>query len=198
MELNCLGETCPMPVIKTKKALAEITEGGFVSVLVDNIEAMENIEKMIQDMAFPYETKEDNGNFNITITKGNAPITENIKTPEKKESKNGTVVVISSNKMGDGDEELGQTLLRTFIYTLTELDVLPKTIVFYNSGVKMTTIDAQSVKDIKTLQDSGVEIMNCGACLNFYGLTDSLKVGRVSNMYEIANILLTAERVVKP
>ena len=196
MHINCIGEICPMPVIKTKKALQEISESNSVTVLVDNIEAIENIEKMVCDIGYHYITDKSGENFTITITKGtegNAP------TPAPEagiQSKGKAVVVISSNKMGTGDDELGETLLKMFIYSLAEADMPPKAVVFYNSGVKMTTGDSNSLDSLRALSEAGVDILSCGACLQYYNLTDSLKVGRVSNMYEISEILLNAASVV--
>jgi len=211
MELNCLGESCPIPVIKTKKALNEIGENGVVSVLVDNIEAIENIEKMITDSGYPYTKGGSSGNYFITVTKGSGKPESN-----KKADNAGTetedlheslvrgaggascAIIISSDKMGHGSDELGAALLKTFFYTLTESETLPKSIIFYNSGVKITAGDSGSADVINTLFEMGVDILSCGACLKYYGLTDSLKAGRISNMYEIVEIMLNADKIITP
>ena len=193
MKINCIGEMCPMPVIKTKKALQEIDENGIITVLVDNIEAIENIEKMIADTGYPYITDKSGENFNITITKGNA---STIVHEANTQGKGDAVVVIPSNRMGKGDDELGEALLKMFIYSLTEVDTPPKALIFYNSGIKMTAEGSGSLSDLKDLSESGVDILSCGACLQYYNLTNSLKVGRVSNMYEISELLLTASNVI--
>ena len=201
MHLNCIGEICPMPVIKTKKALQEIGEGRSISVLVDNIEAIENIEKMVSDTGYHYITGKSGENFTITITRGvgvgiegNAHVTA---MPEADaQNKGKAVVVISSTKMGSGDDELGETLLKMFIYSLSDADTQPKALVFYNSGVKVTTDGSNSLDALRALSELDVDILSCGACLKHYNLTDSLKVGRVSNMYEISELLLNAASVV--
>ena len=106
--------------------------------------------------------------------------------------------MISADHMGEGDEELGKVLIKGFIYALTEQDVLPQTILFYNGGAKLTCEESPTLEDLKSLEAQGVEILTCGTCLNHYGLTDKLQVGSVTNMYVIAEKMLGAGNVVKP
>ena len=108
------------------------------------------------------------------------------------------VVVISADHMGEGDEELGKILIKGFIYALTEQDVLPQTILFYNGGAKLTCEESPTLEDLKSLEAQGVEILTCGTCLNHYGLTDKLQVGSVTNMYVIAEKMTQAGNIVKP
>ena len=113
-------------------------------------------------------------------------------------NKKNTVVVIRSNQMGNGEEELGKALLKGFIYTLSQQDTLPSTILFYNSGAYITCEDSASIEDLKSLEAQGVEILTCGTCLNFYGITDKLQVGEVTNMYVIAEKMTQADLIVQP
>ena len=100
--------------------------------------------------------------------------------------------------MGEGSEELGQILMKGFIYALTELDELPSTILLYNSGVKLSTEGSNSINDLKTLQAQGVEILSCGTCLNYYELTEELEVGEVTNMYFILEKMSQADKIIRP
>jgi selenium metabolism protein YedF len=100
--------------------------------------------------------------------------------------------------MGIGDDTLGATLMKGFIYALSQQDTLPKTILFYNGGAKLTCEDAPTLEDLKSMEAQGVEIMTCGTCLNHYGLTDKLQVGTVTNMYVIAEKMTQADLIVKP
>ena len=108
------------------------------------------------------------------------------------------MVVIASDQMGEGAEELGKTLLKAFVFSLTQQDKLPKTILFYNGGAHLTCEGSPMLEDLKALEAEGVEILTCGTCLNFYGLTEKLAVGGVTNMYVIAEKMLGAGNVVKP
>ncbi len=93
-------------------------------------------------------------------------------------------------------KELGKLLIKGFIYTSSEYDKLPKTIVFFNSGVKLTTEGSPCLDDLEKLQDNGVEIISCGTCLDYYGLKEKLKVGEISNMYTIYETLFNAGKVI--
>ena len=108
------------------------------------------------------------------------------------------IVVIRSGKMGEGNDELGAVLMKGFIYALTELEELPETILLYNGGAPLSCEDSDSLEDLKTLEAQGVEIMTCGTCLNYYGLTDKLAVGTVTNMYAIAEKMSEADTIICP
>jgi selenium metabolism protein YedF len=95
------------------------------------------------------------------------------------------VILVASEFLGAGDDKLGSMLMKSYMYALTESDVKPKTMLFLNSGVKLTTEGSDSLESIKTLESQGVEIMSCGTCLDFYGLKEKLAVGQVTNMYSI-------------
>ena len=193
IKVDAVGQTCPVPVIMTKKALKEVKE-GIVEVSVDNRTSKENIEKFAKEMGYETSIREREGIFFISITK-NDQLSINNTLPS---NDNNTVIVISSDKMGEGENDLGETLMKAFIYTLTEIENLPKTILFYNKGVLLTTTNENTIKDLKSLENKGVQILSCGACLNFYNVENSLKVGTVTNMYTIIDKQIKATKVIKP
>ena len=100
--------------------------------------------------------------------------------------------------MGEGNEELGHVLIKGFLFAVTQLDELPKTMLFYNGGAKLTTEGSESLEDLKSLEAQGVEIMTCGTCLDYYGLKEKLKVGTVTNMYSIVETMNQAGRIIRP
>ncbi len=106
--------------------------------------------------------------------------------------------MISSDRMGLGDDVLGETLIKSFIYALTQQDRLPDLIITYNGGVKLACVGSPALEDLKDLKSRGVTIFSCGTCLSFYNLTDKLGVGEATNMYEIVAMMLEADRIVKP
>ena len=114
------------------------------------------------------------------------------------DNRDNTVVVIGTNCLGSGDDTLGATLMKGLLYALSQQERLPRTILFYNGGAKVTTEGSVSIEDLKNMEAQGVEIMTCGTCLNFYGLTEKVQVGSVTNMYVIAEKMLNAGNVVKP
>lgn len=100
--------------------------------------------------------------------------------------------------MGQGSDELGAILIKGFLYALTQQEHLPDTILFYNGGATIPIEGSVSLEDLRTLEAMGVEILTCGTCLNYYGLTDKLAVGAVTNMYDIVEKLTKAGKVIRP
>lgn len=190
VKVDAIGQVCPVPIIMTKNALKDIEEGQ-VEVSVDNRISLENLQKMSKEMGYDYTVEENGDIFKIVINKMRESV-------ELRESEENTVVVIDSLHMGKGDVELGRILMKGFIYTLSEMEELPKTILFYNEGVKLAIDGAESLQDLKSLEERGVEILSCGTCLNFYGITEKLRVGSVTNMYTILERQMKATRVIKP
>lgn len=189
--VNAIGQTCPIPVIMTKKALKEIEE-GVVEVSVDNIISKENIEKFAKEQGFKSTSRTENDIFYVTIEK------TLIKANENEEKKENIVVVIASDKMGEGADELGETLMKVFIYTLGEMEQLPNTILLYNKGVLLASKVENTIKDLKALEERGVEILSCGACANFYHVEKDIQVGTITNMYNIIDKQLKASKVIRP
>ena len=110
----------------------------------------------------------------------------------------GPLVAVDTDVMGRGSEELGRTLMKGFLFAVSQLPVLPKTMLFYNGGAHLTVEGSACLEDLKNLEAQGVEILTCGTCLNHYGLTDKLAVGGVTNMYEIVERMESAGHIVKP
>lgn len=194
IKVNAIGQTCPVPVIMTKNALKEITEGS-IEVSIDNKISKENIEKFSKEMGFSFTTREENGIFFIQINK---TINEALSNSSTSNDENNTIIVIASDKMGDGETALGETLMKGFVYTLTEMESLPKAILFYNKGVFLTASNETTIKDLRILEERGVEILSCGACLNFYHLENNIAVGSITNMYNIIEKQMKANKVIRP
>ncbi len=187
-EIDARGLLCPQPVILTKKALEEMQEGEVIAI-VDNITAKENITRLAVNLNYGYEISDENGCHYIKITK--APTDQRLE--EKKDS---IVIVITTDKLGQGDEELGKVLMKSYIYALTEAKPLPKAVMFLNSGVKLTAEGSEVLENIKNLEAAGTEIISCGTCLDFYHLKEKLKAGIVGNMYSIIEKMNTAGKVI--
>lgn len=196
--VNALGKICPVPVIMAKKTLRENNGADDVMLIVDNEVSTQNLTKLATQMHLKSETKKVSDNeYNVTFfAKGVCNTCKAMDNPIAAE-KQGYVVVISSEQMGTGDEEFGKKLLENFIYSLSEQDELPKKIIFYNSGVKVVTQNEKAINDLKAIEQFGCEILACGLCLDFYGVKDKLKVGSVTNMYRIVEIL-GSYNVVRP
>lgn len=205
--VNAVGDQCPIPVVKATKALKSMTEAGVLEVHVDNEIAVQNLTKLANTWKVEsFAEKKEEKLFVVTmkvenpaneapaavshVTDGDCPTC----IPDRRKN---TVVAIASARMGHGNEELGQVLMKGFIYALSQLDELPQTILFYNGGATLTTEDSASLEDLKTMEAQGVEILTCGTCLDYYGLKDKLAVGSVTNMYTIVEKLNNADKIIK-
>ena len=200
--VNAIGDACPIPVVKTRKAMETIKGSEVVETLVDNEIAVENLKKMAGQMGYQVkDQKLEEGKYSVQIMVTEAEKTENIQADIcdcRPTAASDKVVVIRSNVMGEGDPELGKVLIKGFIYALSQQKELPKTILFYNGGACLTCEGSASLDDLKDLEHRGVKILTCGTCLNFYGLSEKLKVGEVTNMYEIAATMSKASLIVSP
>ncbi|MEW6615838.1 MAG: sulfurtransferase-like selenium metabolism protein YedF [Thermodesulfobacteriota bacterium] len=193
--VDARGLACPQPVINTKKALEEIEE-GILTVIVDNVAARDNVRRFAESQGCTVKVEEDNGDYRLEIAKGFS-CEVGSKTREGKGNDN-IVIYINSNLMGVGDEELGKTLMDAFLKTMIVADPQPRKLIFANSGVKLVIEGSDVVGHIKEMEKKGVEILSCGTCLSFYGIKEKLQVGVISNMYDIIESLVEADKVISP
>ena len=199
------GMACPLPVVNAKKAAEEMTNGGTLTVLVDNEIAVQNLTKFGNSKGFTVSSeKKADKDFAVTFQipeNGAAPATaaeSAAPTCAPDSKKHGLIAVLSANTMGNGEEQLGKLLMKSFIFALTKQDQLPETILCYNSGAYLTCEGSDSLEDLKSLEAEGVKILTCGTCLDFYNLKEKLAVGGVTNMYEIIEIMENAGTIVRP
>lgn len=207
--VDARGLACPLPVVNAKKAVGEFREDGVLTVLVDNEIAVQNLQKFATQKGFAAagEKKADK-EYEVTIRVSAEAAALSPGAEEKTDAeevncipdsrKKGMVVVLSANVMGGGDEKLGKTLMKAFVFALTKQDVLPDTILCYNSGAYLTCEGSDSLDDFRELEAEGVNIMTCGTCLDFYGIKDMLAVGTVTNMYDIVETMEKAKQIIRP
>lgn len=193
--VDCRGLACPQPVMTTKKALDQLQEGELL-VLVDNAVSCNNVERFAQSQGCSVEVEERGENFSLRIRKGK--VRQETELPQEKEKARKVIVYINSHLMGNGDEALGAFLMKAFLKTLLDLETKPNRLVLVNSGVQLGSEESKVLDTLIALSEKGVEILSCGTCLDFYGLKGRLKVGVVSNMYEIIQSMVEADRVIRP
>lgn len=186
--IDARGLPCPQPVIKTKKALQEI-EKGTITVLVDRPEASENVQRFARSQGCQVKVIEKDGVFHLDVIKG--------KLAQVEAKKSSDVVFITSDRLGTGDERLGEILMKAFLNTLWDNEPKPAKLIFINDGVRLTTEGSEVLDTLKLLEKDGVEIFSCGTCLEYYKLKDDLRVGKVTNMYETVHSLMDAGKVIK-
>jgi selenium metabolism protein YedF len=192
--IDAKGLACPQPVLLTKKALGEENN---VTVTVDNEPAVANITRLGKTMGCTLHIdKREDGTFQIHLSRDADKIPY---APLDLSCATGPLVIaISSDRMGRGDDELGYVLMRSFIHTILSLEPLPHTVIFYNTGVKLTVKDSESLDDLKEIEKKGIAVIVCGTCLNYFGITKNLSVGVISNMYDIASTMAGEGRLFIP
>ena len=196
IEVNAMGDACPLPVVKTLKALKQLDGEGTVVTSVDNETAVKNISKMAQEKGCTASVEK------VSATSGAVAVAD----PEQdgaafcdaSAGKGKLVISVYTDCMGRGDDELGHKLMKAFIFAVTQQEELPATMLFYNGGAKLTVEGSPVLDDLRGLAEQGVEILTCGTCLDHYGIKDQLAVGEVTNMYVIVEKMEQAVRVVRP
>lgn len=200
--LDCMGLACPGPVINAKKAAEAFTEDGVLTVKVDNEIAVQNLSRLADKKGFEYKAvKNGDADYAVIMQVKAGAAAEAADEPVAcypDARRKDTVVILSSDKMGIGDDQLGSKLINAFIYALTSQDSVPDKVICYNGGVRLTTENAKAIEDLKSLEAAGVTVMSCGTCLDFYGLKDKLQVGIVSNMYDIVEAQMNAGTIIRP
>ena len=197
--IDATGKACPMPVIMAKKEI-EANHDSFI-ITVDNAIAVENLKKLAVSQSYDAVVSGSGERFEVRfITDGREiPETEMIVLPDSSAAIRGTgkwVVFMGKDYIGEGDYELGSALVKMFFYTLSQADDVPESILFMNSGVKLPTLDEQVVSHLQALEDRGVKILVCGTCLDYYKLKGDLKLGEISNMYDITEKMFAVSKVI--
>jgi len=188
--VDARGLNCPQPVLAAKKALDSMA-GGVLTAIVDNLTAKENVVKFAASQGFGGSVEQAGEIYRIRISKAEQCISS---VPER--AQDAVVYFISRNTLGQGNEELGAILIKSFFFTISEKTPLPKTIIFVNSGVFLTVAGSPVLELLQTLAAQGVQILSCGTCLDFYKIKDSLAVGSISNMYTIVDEIGAAGKVI--
>lgn len=188
--VDARGKACPEPVVMTKKALDSM-ESGRVITAVDNEISRDNVVKLARSQNLQFMVEQKDGGFEISIEKGRSS-KDSKQGAEDSKAENPSlppdadyVICVSRNTLGSGAEELGKLLLKNYIHTLREASHLPSAMLFVNSGVFITTEGSDSLETLGELEERGVEILSCGTCLDYYHIKEKLRVGKVTNMFEI-------------
>lgn len=187
--IDCRNMACPAPVISVKKALEN---QGEIRVLLDEGAPHENVTRFARNRGFAVQEERGDNGWTVTIAAGDGAGM----TPAAAQS--GSVVfLITSDRLGDGPDELGRLLMKNFIHSLLEASHLPSRLLFMNSGVRLTTEGSQVLEALGKLAGMGVECLSCGLCLDFFGIKDKLRAGSTTNMLTTVETILSNERVIR-
>lgn len=180
---------CPVPVVRTKKALEEIEEGQ-VLVLVNSPTSCQNVQRFAESQGCKVTVEEKEGVFHLHIVKEKAG-------RAAPSGQSTDVVFITSDRLGTGDQRLGEILMKAFLNTLWDVEPKPAKILFLNEAVRLTTEGSEVLDSLRLLEKAGVQLLSCGTCLEYYHLRDDLRVGSATNMYDTVNSLLSAGKIIR-
>ncbi len=191
MVVDARGLDCPQPVILTNKAFDEVDE---LTTIVDNAVARENVIKLARTKGFNIAVEEKEGDFHLHLTRESC----GIQVDAGQLASGPTVLLIASDSIGRGSDELGRKLMTAFVQVLHDITPQPDMIIFINSGVKLVAEGSQTIEDLRSLEETGIELLACGTCLGYYDLKEKIVVGKISNMFEIASSLFGAGKIINP
>jgi selenium metabolism protein YedF len=192
--VDARGQACPQPVIQTRRAMQQ---ADSVVTLVDSETSLTNVSHMAEKAGWQVRATPEGKSYRIELTRGAAAPQAAPMPVGRAEVLGGPLVLaLSGDRMGRGEPELGGILIRSFLHTLCEVQPVPDQILLFNTGVKLACEGSPAVDDLRALEEQGVEILACGTCLGYFELKEKLAVGRVSNMYDIAEAMLRAGKLV--
>lgn len=199
--VDARGKICPEPLIMTKKAIKDLAPGQKMQVIVDNETAKNNVSRFLADYKMPALCTEQEGLFILHVNNSG------VEHPEidpagycsaDAAATGAAVIMIGSDKMGNGPDELGAILIKAFVNTIKETDPLPNKIIFYNSGILLASEGSPLIATLSELEKSGVAILVCGTCVNYFNKQNLIRAGTISNMYTILEALNKAGKIIKP
>lgn len=209
MQIDARNLACPRPVVLALEALPKLAAGESLEVLVNDEVAPANLTRLAAEKDCEVATADHGDHVSVMLTpRSPAAATDGVAgpvaaaaagvcpAPEAPAPAQGSVVLVGADSLGRGSEELGRKLLGGLIYAFAHQDPLPKAMVFFNGGARLTCEGGESLEDVRDLESKGCEILTCGTCLDFYGIRDQLGVGGVTNLYRIAEIMATEPNVV--
>ncbi|MBA4390349.1 MAG: sulfurtransferase-like selenium metabolism protein YedF [Syntrophus sp. (in: bacteria)] len=188
--LDLKGMNCPLPVIETKKCL-ESKDVEEIEVILDNFVSTENVNRFLTSHSFVTTTEQKGDTYYVRGALSGKRRTAPVELKK-------VLIFVDGETMGKGNEELGKVLMGAFLKTLKELEIRPWRLILINSGVKLVSQGSEYIEILKELESTGVEIISCGTCLDFFDLQEKVGAGRISNMFEILSSFTEATNVIRP
>jgi selenium metabolism protein YedF len=194
-ELDCRGLACPAPVLQTKQLL-EKEHLTTIKVIVDNEAARQNVTRFLEHQKFQVRVEKFGSDLHLLGMKsGEVQVSEET-APKPDEAHRKIMVMVTSNQMGRGDDELGARLMFNFLKTLKEMGHELWRLVFVNNGVKLAVEGSEALPVLKELEGDGIQILVCGTCLNHFNLLEQKRVGETTNMLDIVTAMQVSDKVI--
>lgn len=198
--LDARGLACPAPVLMTKDAV-EKDSLDTVEVIVDNEAAKENVSRFLGSQQFSVSTAEEGNDYKICAQRrgymvGTISKPEDSPQHTASDQKQKIMVLIATDRLGIGDDELGKKLIISFIKTIREMGDELWRLVLVNNGVKLTIDGSPVLEDLVAYENDGLYILVCGTCLTHFGLLEAKKIGETTNMLDIITAMQLADKVI--
>ncbi len=196
--IDARGLTCPAPVLLVKNSVEQAGEQDIV-VLVDNEASLENVSRFLTAKGYQVSDGREGADFRVTARHTGAIETDKqpgALTTEAGAAGRKNLILVTSDRIGRGDDVLGEKLMVSYLKTLHEMGPELWHLIFVNSGVKLTTATSPVLEDLQQYEQQGVVVLACGTCLEHFHLTAEKKVGGTTNMLDIVMAQQLADKVV--
>jgi selenium metabolism protein YedF len=193
--IDCRGLACPAPVLRAKDAIDKECLDEF-TVIVDNEAAKQNVSRFLESQGFDVIVDQTGNDFKVSGSKKEGKECQVCSIEDPTHETQKIMVMVTSDCLGRGDDELGSKLMGGFLKTLKEMGDELWRLVFLNNGVKLTVEGSTVLSPLKDLKGQGVYILVCGTCLNHFNLIDKIQVGEITNMLDIVTSMQVADKVI--
>ncbi len=203
--IDCTGLACPLPVMRCRDFL-KIARVNFLCVVVDNQAARDNVVRFLTTQKYSVSVDAQQGKWHINATAQEMEVPlalevehgEDTAVKQTQIEQRKIVVLLTSDVIGTGDANLGKKLMQAFLKTLPEMGQELWRIVLLNSGVYLASKGHEALESLQNLEQSGVDILVCGTCLEYYKLLETKAVGQTTNMLDVVTSLQLASLVIRP
>ncbi len=194
-EIDARGLACPAPVLQTKDAVDK-NAPNKMKIIVDNEAARQNVTRFLESQSYEVSSEKEGSDFIIIGNKQCQPDVAASPKPATDKEQEKIMIMVTTNKIGHGDDKLGEKLMAAFLKTLKEIGDDLWRIIFLNNGVKLTIEGSENLSVLKGLEDSGLSILVCGTCLDYFNLLEKKQVGETTNMLDIVTSMQIADKVI--
>ena len=188
-----------MPLVETKKALKESAKDELIKVILDSENSLKNVTRYLKDNSIQVSQQQSGNTFELLFKKeGIKPVIEAAESycSTADQASDNFIIIFGKDRLGEGSEDLGNMLIGGMLTTLVETERVPDQMIFINSGINLVVENSPVLDLLKKLENEGCKILACGTCLDYFGKTENLKVGRVSNMLEILEVMTLYSKVI--
>ena len=194
-KIDARGLACPAPVLQTKNAVDKEAPDK-VEVLVNNEAAKQNVSRFLESQNYGVLVEQVGTDFHVTGKREGEVVASETPATETGAEQKKIMVMVATDHIGHGDDELGYKLMVAFLKTLKEMGKELWRLVFLNNGVKLTVVGSGVLPSLKELEEQGIPILVCGTCLNHFNLLEKMQAGETTNMLDIVTSMQLADKVI--